>query len=678
MARVLVASERRGRLVDGGGAAGRAGPRRRRAPEDGRHLSACPARAAAPWTTAATRAASPTCSASCSTSGTSPRPSRARRRRLRRRVRRGPHPNPRIRCNERVKHTRCSPAPVPWPRRAGHRPPRPPRPRDSTGAGGCAGGRPGQGPDLRAVHGHPGAARGVAVAGGRPPQGRPAPWPPSAAWSPPASPTAPTSASCRPGPRRVPAPAAGGTGLADRGRRRDRGGRHDGAYRFTVGQRRGLGLSGGDVPRYVTRIDGPDVHVGPRTALATRAVEADHLTWIAGTLPAAAEVTAQVRYRGAALPAVIDDADGERLRVSFPPRPRRAWRPARRSCSTTATPAWAAPPSAGGRAKACCAARAAGYHGDVPDAAPSRTVDLAPVVHYLDYDGLDGPPPLVCVHGLGGSHAEWAGFAVRMAARSRVLVPDLAGFGRTPPGDDPADVDGNRRLLDRFLDRVAGRPVVVVGSSMGGLIAMREAVEAPDRLAGLVLVDPSLPRPRFGRPDPLVGGQAAAVALDPARAGRRGAAAPAPRAARPRRRGQHGPADHHRRPRAVDTDTVDAMRQSPERPRSTGSTRPTSRPGCRCSRRTPAGAPGRRARRPGPAHAAAPRPPGPPGAGGRGPPGRGPAPDWDLPRAAGRRPPAGPRAAGAGRRPGRRLAGPPRRPPARVIAGVPGPVAPRT
>ncbi len=95
-------------------------------------------------------------------------------------------------------------------------------------------------------------------------------------------------------------------------------GRHDGAYRFTVGQRRGLGLSGGDVPRYVTRIDGPDVHVGPRTALATRAVEADHLTWIAGTPPAAAEVTAQVRYRGAALPAVIDDADGERLRVSFP------------------------------------------------------------------------------------------------------------------------------------------------------------------------------------------------------------------------------------------------------------------------------------------------------------------------------------------------------------------------
>ena len=146
---------------------------------------------------------------------------------------------------------------------------------------------------------------------------------------------------------------------------------------------------------------------------------------------------------------------------------------------------------------------------------PSRTVDLGLEVHYLDYQVAQGAdrPPLVCVHGLGGSHAEWAAFAARLSDRWRVLVPDLAGFGRTPPGEEPADVAGNRRLLDRFLQRVAGREAVVVGSSMGGLIGMLQARERPASVAGLVLVDPSLPRPPFGRLDPLVGGRVAAYAL---------------------------------------------------------------------------------------------------------------------------------------------------------------------
>jgi pimeloyl-ACP methyl ester carboxylesterase len=144
---------------------------------------------------------------------------------------------------------------------------------------------------------------------------------------------------------------------------------------------------------------------------------------------------------------------------------------------------------------------------------PSRTVDLGPTVHYLAYDGPEGPPPVVLLHGLGGSHAEWGGVAERLASFSRVLVPDLIGFGRTAPTpDDPADVDGNRRLLERFLDQVVGQPAVLMGSSMGGLIAMLHTVARPETVAGLVLVDPSLPRPRFAPVDPLIGGAALAWA----------------------------------------------------------------------------------------------------------------------------------------------------------------------
>lgn len=93
-------------------------------------------------------------------------------------------------------------------------------------------------------------------------------------------------------------------------------GEHDGAYRFTVGQRRGLGLTGFDEPLYVTAIDGDRVHVGPRTMLEAGDVVAEHVSWVAGT-PPSGPVAAQVRYRGDALPCQLDDGGDARLRVRF-------------------------------------------------------------------------------------------------------------------------------------------------------------------------------------------------------------------------------------------------------------------------------------------------------------------------------------------------------------------------
>ena len=86
-------------------------------------------------------------------------------------------------------------------------------------------------------------------------------------------------------------------------------GTHDGAYRFTVGQRRGLGLAGFDEPLFVTSIQGDDVHVGPRSALETPALRMASASWISGAPPAGA-VTAQVRYRGEPLPCELAQVDG--------------------------------------------------------------------------------------------------------------------------------------------------------------------------------------------------------------------------------------------------------------------------------------------------------------------------------------------------------------------------------
>ncbi len=95
-------------------------------------------------------------------------------------------------------------------------------------------------------------------------------------------------------------------------------GTHDRAYAFTVGQRRGLGLAGHPEARYVTAIDGDDVHVGPRDALACAALEADGLSWVAGKPPEAGRpLAAQVRYRGTALPASVRELGAGRVRVDF-------------------------------------------------------------------------------------------------------------------------------------------------------------------------------------------------------------------------------------------------------------------------------------------------------------------------------------------------------------------------
>jgi pimeloyl-ACP methyl ester carboxylesterase len=121
-----------------------------------------------------------------------------------------------------------------------------------------------------------------------------------------------------------------------------------------------------------------------------------------------------------------------------------------------------------------------------------RTVDAGGPVHFADFGGSGSR--LVLVHGLGGSHANWLAVAPRLAERAQVVAPDLPGFGRTPPAGRSARVPVNRECLHRFLAEV-GRPAVLVGNSMGGLIAMMEAALHPENVSALVLVAPAQPTP---------------------------------------------------------------------------------------------------------------------------------------------------------------------------------------
>jgi pimeloyl-ACP methyl ester carboxylesterase len=133
----------------------------------------------------------------------------------------------------------------------------------------------------------------------------------------------------------------------------------------------------------------------------------------------------------------------------------------------------------------------------------SRVVDLDGPVHFVDFGGPEEGPAVVLVHGLGGSHLNWDLLAPLLNEHARLWALDLPGFGRSEPGTRKASVSANAAALHRFLTEVVGEPAVLVGNSMGGMLAILTTGEHPEAVTGLVLLDPAVPGPRRAL-DPLV------------------------------------------------------------------------------------------------------------------------------------------------------------------------------
>lgn len=100
-------------------------------------------------------------------------------------------------------------------------------------------------------------------------------------------------------------------------------------------------------------------------------------------------------------------------------------------------------------------------------------------------------PPLVLLHAFPLDSRMFDGVRPALAGRTRLLTPDLRGFGGGPPLD-PAVTPGLSVLADDVLtelDAAGIERAVVGGVSMGGYLALDLLRRHPDRVAGLVLVD---------------------------------------------------------------------------------------------------------------------------------------------------------------------------------------------
>jgi pimeloyl-ACP methyl ester carboxylesterase len=84
-----------------------------------------------------------------------------------------------------------------------------------------------------------------------------------------------------------------------------------------------------------------------------------------------------------------------------------------------------------------------------------------------------------------------------LSQRMRVIIPDRPGQGFSDPGPGPVGSAAYHIKLLRGLIRELGTgPLIVVGHSFGGLIALRYALDTPGEVAGLVLINPTThPRP---------------------------------------------------------------------------------------------------------------------------------------------------------------------------------------
>jgi len=100
-------------------------------------------------------------------------------------------------------------------------------------------------------------------------------------------------------------------------------------------------------------------------------------------------------------------------------------------------------------------------------------------------------PAIVLVHGLGSRAEHWLPTARLLARRHRVVLVDLPGHGLSEM-PEPLTLEHAAQALDLALATEVTVPCVLVGHSVGGLVAAVEALDHPERVRGLVLVETAL------------------------------------------------------------------------------------------------------------------------------------------------------------------------------------------
>jgi pyruvate dehydrogenase E2 component (dihydrolipoamide acetyltransferase) len=112
-------------------------------------------------------------------------------------------------------------------------------------------------------------------------------------------------------------------------------------------------------------------------------------------------------------------------------------------------------------------------------------------IHFLDA-GPKSNTPIVFIHGLGGSLSSWQLVMGGLASAHRMTAVDLPGHGessKSSPEMTDYSMAGLARDIATTLSTGKRKPSVIVGHSLGGAVALKLALDHPDLVTGLVLID---------------------------------------------------------------------------------------------------------------------------------------------------------------------------------------------
>lgn len=106
----------------------------------------------------------------------------------------------------------------------------------------------------------------------------------------------------------------------------------------------------------------------------------------------------------------------------------------------------------------------------------------------LAFEAMGDGPPLVILHGLFGSGRNWVPVAKALASDYRIYLPDARNHGASPWSEIMSYTEMAQDVLDLMERQQLQRPVVI-GHSMGGKTAMALALEHPQAITGVAVID---------------------------------------------------------------------------------------------------------------------------------------------------------------------------------------------